>query len=306
MHPLINSFLEYTRCELNLSAHTVAAYSRDLSGWADFATNGKPEELRPLDVDLSDLRVWVAHLSRSGLTTRTIRRKVQALRAFYRYLIRRYGATSNPAADLRPGRVGKTLPVYIRPAETEAIMNDTPADPDDFIASRNHLILLMLYSTGMRTSELTGLLDADVDTARGELKVLGKRNKHRIIPFGQELSDMITHYRSLRDDLTGGPTTEFFVRPTGEPLYRKLVYNVVHSAMAGRVHSARQSPHVLRHSFATDMLNNGADLTAVQQLLGHASLATTQIYTHVTLRDLKNNYQLAHPRANQKGGNHGH
>ncbi|MDE7388015.1 MAG: tyrosine-type recombinase/integrase, partial [Muribaculaceae bacterium] len=143
-----------------------------------------------------------------------------------------------------------------------------------------------------------------VNTGRGELKVLGKRNKERIIPFGTELSDMITHYRQLRTS-GPGPDGEFFTRPDGRPLYRKLIYNVVHSSLLGSAHATRLSPHVLRHSFATDMLNDGADINAVQKLLGHASLATTQIYTHVTLRDLQHNYQLAHPRAQRKGGTHG-
>ena len=164
----------------------------------------------------------------------------------------------------------------------------------------------MIYSTGLRCSEIQGLMDKDVDTARGELKVLGKRNKERIIPFGKELSDMITTYRKLRDDTVGTTApNEFFVRESGEPLYRKLIYNVVHKALAGNTVASRQSPHVLRHSFATDMLNNGADLYAVQQLLGHQSLATTQVYTHITYRELKQNYQQAHPRALKKGGDYG-
>ncbi len=164
----------------------------------------------------------------------------------------------------------------------------------------------MIYSTGLRCSEIQGLMDKDVDTARGELKVLGKRNKERIIPFGKELSDMITTYRKLRDGTVGSTCqNEFFVRESGEPLYRKLIYNVVHKALAGNTVASRQSPHVLRHSFATDMLNNGADLYAVQQLLGHQSLATTQVYTHITYRELKQNYQQAHPRALKKGGDYG-
>jgi integrase/recombinase XerC len=178
-------------------------------------------------------------------------------------------------------------------------------DDTDETAARNTLIINMFYSTGIRCSELLTLRDADVDTSRRELKVLGKRNKERIVPFGDELARMITAYRSLRKN-GPGPNNEFFVRPDGKALYRKAIYNVVHNAMTeAGIHAARRSPHVLRHSFATDMLNNGAELNAVQQLLGHSSLGTTQIYTHVTLRELKHNYQLAHPRAQRKGGNYG-
>ncbi len=218
----------------------------------------------------------------------------------------RHGAHSNPAAELELAKADKPLPVFVRQDETNDILNEE-FDRNDFTQTRNRLIVLMLYTTGMRASELMGLLDAAVDTEKGELKVLGKRNKERIIPFGDELSEMITLYRELRDNtVPPPPADEFFVRESGEPLYRDLIYKVVHNTLAGRTVAARQSPHVLRHSFATDMLNNGADLYSVQQLLGHQSLATTQVYTHITYRELKHNYELAHPRAAKKGGDHGH
>ncbi len=303
---MLNSFLTYIRCELNLSTHTVSAYKRDLTQWIDFATGGKPETLHPFDVQPGDLRLWVASLAKEGASPRTIRRKIQALRSFFRFLMVRHGARANPAAELELAKTDKPLPVFVRQEETQAVLNDE-FDCSDFIETRNRLIILMLYTTGMRASELMGLLDADVDIKKGELKVLGKRNKERIIPFGDELSDMITLYRNLRDVTVPPPAAdEFFVRQSGEPLYRKIIYKVVHNALAGRTVAARQSPHVLRHSFATDMLNNGADLYSVQQLLGHQSLATTQVYTHITYRELKQNYELAHPRAAKKGGDHGH
>lgn len=298
----IQSFLEYIRCELNLSACTVLAYSRDLGDWADFATGGNPDSLRPDDVAVADLRTWVASLSARGLSRRTIRRKVSALRSYFRWRCARCGATSNPAAELRPARPPKELPVYVRADELNAIITDG-LDASDFEAARNELILTMFYSTGMRCSELLGLRDRDIDLNRGELKVVGKRNKERIIPFGPELSKMIANYTELRP-CGAGPDGELFTRTDGRPMYRKAVYNIVHSALEG-VHASRRSPHVLRHSFATDMLNGGADLNAVSSLLGHASLSTTQIYTHVTLRDLQHNYQLAHPRAQRKGGQNG-
>lgn len=298
----IQSFLEYIRCELNLSACTFLAYGRDLADWADYATGGNPDRLRADDVAVADLRAWVASLSARGLSRRTIRRKVSALRSFFRWRCARRGAESNPAAELRPARPPKELPVNVRADELNAIITDG-LDADDFESMRNELILTMLYSTGMRCSELIGLRDADIDLRRGELKVVGKRNKERIIPFGPELSEMITRYMELRP-CGAGPAGELLTRADGRAMYRKAVYNIVHSALEG-VHASRRSPHVLRHSFATDMLNGGADLNAVSSLLGHASLSTTQIYTHVTLRDLQHNYQLAHPRAQRKGGPNG-
>lgn len=302
MTDYVKSFLEYTRCELNLSACTVLAYENDLKAWAEFSTNGNPDQLQPFDVTTADLRTWVAHLSASGLSKLTIRRKVSALRSFYKYLCARCGATANPAAELKTARPPKDLPVYVRPDELNSVI-DSGLNASDFEEVGHQLIVSMFYSTGMRCSELITLKDSDVNLGRGELKVLGKRNKERIIPFGSELSEMIEKYRMLRPSGLG-PDGEFFTRADGRALYRKAVYNVVHSALGG-VHARRRSPHVLRHSFATDMLNNGADLNSVSKLLGHASLATTQIYTHVTLRDLQNNYQLAHPRAQRKGGNYG-
>lgn len=306
----ISEFLSYSQCELALSELTVRSYGIDLRQWADFITGGKPQTFSPADITSADIRSWLAALGRSGISQRTIRRKLQSLRAFYTFMMRRHGLDANPAADIVLSRIPKNLPVFIRPREIAGVIDAENAregkSADDFEQIRNSLIILMFYSTGIRVSELISLLDVNIDTAKGELKVLGKRNKERIIPFGKELSDMITTYRKLRDDTVGSTCqNEFFVRESGEPLYRKLIYNVVHKALAGNTVASRQSPHVLRHSFATDMLNNGADLYAVQQLLGHQSLATTQVYTHITYRELKQNYQQAHPRALKKGGDYG-
>ena len=293
---MLDSFLTYIRCELNLSVHTVDAYRRDLSQWADYATDSHPENLHPQSVTTADLRLWIAQRSRQGDSPRTIRRKVQALRAFFRFMMKRKGLLNNPAQELILAKTDRPLPVYVRQSETEAILDD-PLDFSDFKQVRNRLIIMLIYETGLRCSEVQQLKDADIDTAKGELKVLGKRNKERVIPFGAELSDMIKHYRELRNEIAGAGD-EFFVRPDGQPLYRMLVYRLVRGALTeAGVSSSKRSPHMLRHSFATDMLNNGADLTAVQRLLGHESLETTQRYTHLTYRELQQNYKLAHPRA---------
>ncbi|MDE6430526.1 MAG: tyrosine-type recombinase/integrase [Duncaniella sp.] len=310
---LIEQFLEYLRLELNYSLLTVSAYRTDLKAWADFATEGHPDTLDPLSVTTSDLRLWIGQLAAAGVTVRTIRRKASSLRAFFRFLMQRHGLPSNPASDLTLAKIPKDLPVYIRPEDTRRILEEDPDLPaDDFTAIRDRLIIDILYSTGMRCSELVGLLDVNTDTRKGELKVLGKRNKERIIPIGPSLSEAIDSYRVLRD---ASPSTSIsphdrqaplLVGRTGGPLYRRLVYRVVNRALTeGNVHASRLSPHVLRHSFATDMLNAGAPISTVQQLLGHASLASTQIYTHVTYSELKHNYQLAHPRALKKGGTNG-
>lgn len=298
---LIKSFLEYIRCELTLSAHTVIAYERDLEQWADYTTSGCPEDLDAHSVTQSDLRMWVAQLSRDGVSPRSIRRKVSAVRSFFAYLCKRHGLASNPAKELITARPDKELPVFVRTADMNNVI-DTAAD-DDFKDARNQLILTLLYTCGVRCSELIGLRDADINLHACELKVHGKRNKDRVLPFGTELQQMIIHYKTLRKS-GPGPGGELFTRPDGRPLYRKAVYNVVHEALEG-VAARRRSPHVLRHSFATDMLNCGADIDAVRRMLGHSSLSTTQVYTHVTLSELKHNYKQAHPRAQRKTTDYG-
>ncbi len=294
---LIKEFLEHLKYELNASEHTIAAYRTDLTQWRTAMTRRGRNDFAPESYTLNQLRMWVAKLGREGASPRTVKRKVQSLRSFYTYLMEHHGLLKNPAAEIVLARVPKELPVYVRPSETSEMIDGDGYDASDFEQMRNHLIVTMLYSTGMRCSELVDLQDVNVDASKGELKVHGKRNKDRIIPFGEELTDLIKSYRQLRATKGFADSDYFFVRADGRPLYRKLVYNVVHNAMLGTVHARRLSPHVLRHSFATDMLNGGAALNSVQQLLGHSSLATTQIYTHITYRDLQHNYQQAHPRA---------
>lgn len=309
---LTQEFLSHLAHELNYSELTVSAYGADLEQWALFATSGQPETLRPMEVTRSDMRQWISSLARGGCSPATLKRKASSLRAFFRYLMRTHGLAVNPMTGVTLPRQRKNLPVYVRPEETAAIL-DEPAG-DSFTSLRDKLILDLLYSTGMRCSELTGLQDRNVDTAKGELKVHGKRNKERVIPFAPALGEAIDRYRLMRDSDPAtaisklDPEAPLMVRDNGEPLYRSFVYRVVHRMLSeGGAHAARLSPHVMRHSMATDMLNSGAPLAGVQQLLGHASLTSTQVYTHVAYRDLKNNYQLAHPRAQtNKGGHYGH
>ncbi len=299
---LIDSFLTYMRCELNYSAHTVLSYSTDIYQLADYLTDAGGSkaiiaaDFDPTSVTESDIRAWIATRSAKGDSRRTLRRKIQSLRAFYRYLNLIGKSLDNPAADVVVARPTNDLPVALREEETNALL-DEPFDETDFLAARNHLMLLLLYTTGLRRAEIISLRDADADLSRCELKVLGKRNKERVIPFGNELRKEIGNFRDLRCRLGIDNAPNLLTRPDGQPLYPKIVHDVVKKALTGNVHASRTSPHVLRHSFATDMLNNGADLNAVQQLLGHNSLSTTQIYTHISYRELKQNYQQAHPRA---------
>lgn len=295
----IDNFLQYIRLEKNLSPHTVVAYGCDLEQWEQFLTSGK-EELDVKSVSVGDIRVWMLHLSKQGDSARTMRRKVQAVRSFYKWLMRQGIVSDSPAASVELARIPKRLPQLVRTQSMDELL-DQELEEDDFTQVRNRLIVMMLYETGMRRAELLSLLDRNVDATKGELKVHGKRDKDRIIPFGTELAQAIDSYRTLRDEKVKG-CEHFFVRDNGKPLYPMLVYRVVNKALQEVGVTSKRSPHVLRHSFATAMLNDGASINSVKELLGHESLATTQIYTHVTFSELKNNYKLAHPRALNKGG----
>lgn len=295
----IDNYLQFIRLEKNLSPHTVVAYRCDLEQWEQFLTSGK-EALDVKSVTTGDIRAWMLHLNKQGDSARTMRRKVQAVRSFYKWLMKQGMASDSPAAAVELARIPKRLPQLVRTSSMDELL-DQEIDETDFVQVRNRLIVMMLYETGMRRAELLGLLDRNVDTASGELKVHGKRDKDRIIPFGTELAQAIDSYRLLRDELVRG-CEHFFVKEDGNPLYPMLVYRIVHRALQEVGVTSKRSPHVLRHSFATAMLNDGAAINSVKELLGHESLATTQIYTHVTFSELKNNYKLAHPRALKKGG----
>jgi len=302
---LINEFVSYLKNELAVSALTAKAYERDLRQWEAFATSGGKRELSVNDTSTADLRQWVASLSASGVGARSIKRKASAIRAFFKYMMKRHGLKENPAADLQLARPPKSLPSVIKESQTRAILADTPP-ADDFIALRDYLIVDMIYETGMRASEIADLLDSQVNTSSRSLRVVGKRNKERAIPFGDSLANRIEAYRERRTICCPRLSTPcFFVGRKGQGIDYKTVLRTVHRALDGRVTASKRTPHTLRHSFATDMLNSGAELNSVKELLGHASLQTTQIYTHISMSELKHNYEHAHPRALKKGGNYG-
>lgn len=291
MKEAYESFLTYIRCELNLSARTVLSYTYDLRQWDCFASRILGDSYDPAKVGVNELRLWIADVVSKGVSMRSVRRKIQTLRAFYTYMMRRRGLGANPASELVPARMPRPLPRTVAPVDTARVL-DSDLDTTDFAAVRDRLVVEMLYSTGMRASELTGLRDVDVHDAACELRVTGKRNKERVIPYGDRLQRMITLYRNIRP---APLDASFFVRDDGRPLAYRHVNSIVRETFTAV--PSRPTPHFLRHSCATDMLNDGAGLTAVKELLGHASLATTQIYTHLSYSELKHNYELAHPRA---------
>ena len=295
----IERFVQYERYELNRSPHTVAAYRGDLEQFRSFLSRGGADAVEWGTVSVTDVRAWLVNRADAGDCARTLRRRVQSVRAFYQWLMREGVVADNPAAEVELARLPRRLPQYVREQNLNTLL-DTPVDASCFEAVRDHLVVALLYETGIRRAELIGLLDAAVDVSQGVLRVHGKRDKDRVVPFGPELGRWITHYRELRDATVAVQTPALLVTSTGRPMYPSLVYRIVHDNLASVGGSDRMSPHVLRHSFATAMLNHGAELNSVKELLGHESLAATQVYTHVTLSELKHNYELAHPRASKK------
>ena len=302
MNATVERFLQYLLLERNLSRRTVDLYRRDLEQWSAFATAGGGELDLP-SVTANDVRAWLMDRASRGEKPATLRLHLQALRALYRYLLRQGVVDVNPAAIVELAKLPKPLPTFVRAGTVDTVL-DADIDEQDFAQVRDRLIVMLLYETGIRLSELIGLQDAAVDTVKGELKVHGKRDKDRIVPFGSELAAAVEQYRTLRASVVP-ECGNLLVTARGKALYPSLVYHVVHNALAAAGGTGKLSPHVLRHTFASVMLNNGAELNNVKDLLGHESLAATQVYTHVTLRELQHNYELAHPRALKKGGYYG-
>ena len=283
MDATIDKFLQYIRLELNLSPHTVTAYGTDLDQWEQYLTQGK-RQLDVASVTPSDIRAWMLWLNNNGDGARTMRRKVQAVRSFYKWLMRQGVVTSSPAAAVEMARIPKRLPSMVRETSVDSLL-DSDIDMDDFEQVRNRLIVMMLYETGMRRAELIGLRDANVDTGKMELKVHGKRDKDRIIPFGTELAQAIDSYRLLRDELVRG-CEHFFVKEDGNPLYPMLVYRIVRRALQEVGVTSKRSPHVLRHSFATRMINSDKSMKEVADMLGHQKIDNTCIYAKVDVKSL--------------------
>ncbi len=296
---VIEQFLTYARYELNRSALTITAYRNDLAQLADSVAPSRDAAALSL-VTTGDLRLWLSERAGVGDSARTLRRKLAACRALWRYLAKRGLVTGDPTRDIEAAKLPVRLPQWVRPATMDAVL-DEPIDEGDFNAARDRLVVALLYETGIRRAELIGLKDAAVDNRRRELRVTGKRDKERVVPYGAELAAMIERWRALRDSelgvTTGGP---LLVTRSGKALYPSLVWQIVNRRLRAAGATGQASPHVLRHSYASALLGDGAGLQSVKELLGHQSLAATQVYTHVTMRELQHNYQQAHPRASKQ------
>lgn len=291
---MIEAFLDYLRFERNYSEHTVVAYETDLRQFGDFLKS-VGEELDYTNVDADLIRSWVVTLMDSSKST-SVNRKLSSLRSFYRFLMKRGKTTVNPLAKITGPKNSKPLPTFLRENDMDRLLDEISYG-EGFEAVRDRMILETFYATGMRLSELIGLNDADVDFSAMQMKVTGKRNKQRLIPFAGELAADLREYIIIRNETMPERSDAFFVLKNGKRMYPEKVYGIVRRNLAKVVSVKKKSPHVLRHTFATAMLNHEAELKSVKELLGHESLATTEIYTHTTFEELKKVYEQAHPRA---------
>jgi integrase/recombinase XerC len=290
------SFLQYLQIEKRYSLHTVRSYLNDLDQFFQFLVSlGLPED--PAAVTSHDIRAWIVSMLDNEYSTISVHRKISCLRVFYRYLRKEGIVKTDPLEKVVLPKRKKTLPVFIEEEAMDKLL-DTDIFGDDFAGVRNRTIIELLYLTGMRRAELIGLRDNDVDLADGSLKVTGKRNKQRIIPIVKPFISRLEEYIRIRNaNIPESKNGWFFITDKGNKLYDKYVYNTVNSYLAMVTTIEKKSPHILRHTFATHMLNRGADLNSIKELLGHANLSATQIYTHNTFEKLKKVYKQAHPRA---------
>ena len=292
-------FIQYLRYEKNYSSLTEVSYLKDLSQFETFVTQEQErEEWDILLIDRDLIRIWISELMESGLSARTVNRKLSSLKSFFKYLKRMGVIEQNPTEKVSAPKIAKKLPTFANDKELGKVLDDALAYSDDFRGCRDQFIIELLYLTGIRRAELIALKDSDIDFSTCTLRVTGKRNKQRIIPFSDATKAKLQQYIETRDTEVANKSSSFlFVKENGEPLYPRLVYSIVNRQLSDIQTLSRKSPHTLRHSFATEMLNNGAEINVVKEILGHSSLASTEVYTHVTFDELKRVYQNAHPRA---------
>lgn len=294
----IIAFETYLTAEQNRSRLTVAAYMRDLQSFLDWL--GAKSDFSPADVTQADIRAWLSAEASRGLKPVSLRRKTESLRAFFRWAMIENLSSTNPAGDVNLAKIAKKLPDIIREEDMEMLLGKSDSEfSDDFEEARTHLVLNMLYSLGLRQAELLALDDNHINFIKLEAKITGKRNKQRIVPLPEALASEIKHYQQIRDErYPGTHSNRPLICGAKGRISTKTLYNIVRNGLEG-VSTGRKSPHTLRHTFATAMLNDGSDLDAVKEMLGHRSLSTTQIYTHLSIRQLRENYN-AHPRARKK------
>lgn len=294
MMALQDDFIKYLQFEKRYSEHTIVAYKKDLDQFIHFLS----ESIGDFDViavQKNHVRSWIVKMMEDGISSSSITRKIATLRSFYKFLMKQEIIETNPVQLVKTPKTHKKLPVFVQEKSLDQLL-DLDLFSHDFTGTRDKVIVSLLYGTGIRLAELKNLLLVNIDLKGFTIKVLGKRNKERIVPFPHSMKVLLEEYLQLREEIAG--INQFLLLTSdGKQVYDKLIYRVVKEHLGKVTTLDKRSPHVLRHSFATHLLNNGADLNAVKELLGHANLSATQIYTHTTFERLKEIYNQAHPRA---------
>jgi integrase/recombinase XerC len=291
----ISSFLRYLQTERRLSDHTVRNYARDLEQFEAFLVNAY-DESRLSAAGTLHIRSWFAQMMEDGLSGRSLQRKRSTLSTFYRYARRQGWTQSDPVSKTAVPRIEKRLPSFVQQDAMRVLFEEVFGEREGFAEERDHLIFLLFYETGIRLSELIGLRLSDLNSTNGTLRVLGKRNKERLLPLREETVNVISTFMQLRQEKKGSGDGYLLCTDRGAKLYPSLVYRTVNSYLQRVTTLDKRSPHVIRHTFATHMLNNGAQLNTVKELLGHASLSATQVYTHNTIEKLKGIHERNHPK----------
>ena len=289
---MVKSFLQYIQYEKKYSSCTVFSYQNDIYQFQDFLTENYSLSIE--QTELKHIRNWILQLKSKNIESSSINRKLSALKSLFKFGLRNNHVKSNPCSKLQALKTPKKLPVFFKTNELDTALESTENAKNDFAEIRNNIILEILYQTGIRRAELIGLKDSDFNFFSLTLRIVGKGNKERIIPISKNLKEKAEDYINLKNQIFDSPY--FILTDTGEQSYPNLIYRIVKSSMGEVSSLSKRSPHVIRHSFASSLLNNGAEISAVKELLGHANLAATQIYTHTSYEQLKKTYKQAHPR----------
>jgi len=293
----IEKFLQYIKYEKGYSSHTFVSYQTDLFQFRDFVES-RSIVFEPDKIDASLIREWIISLMEDKISANSVNRKLSSLKSFYRFLKQHDLVSHNPLKKIVAPKNKKQLPKFLKEDEMENLLDGYDGlFENDFEGTRDKLMIEMFYTLGIRLSELINIKDTDIDLSRETVIITGKRNKQRLLPFGDRFKNAVSGYMQMRDEVIPGRSGNLFTKEDGEKLYPMLVYRVVNKYITMVSSLSKRSPHVLRHTFATAMLNNGAELNAVKELLGHSSLAATEVYTHTTFEQLQKIYKQAHPRA---------
>ena len=290
---MVNDFLQYLQYEKNRSSCTIRMYKLVLEQFATFINYPQQDFT---SVTTNTIREWITNLLQNDNNARSVNYKISVLKSFYHYLLLTGKIDNNPAKSVFRPKTSKPLPVFFKQEEVETAIKNVLFVHQDFVNQRDALIIALFYETGIRRAELINLKDADVDFYSHTIKVTGKGNKQRVIPFGKQLKEQIQAYQHIRNEQIPVRLPYLFILESGKQLYPWKVYQVVHSNLRQTSSLSKTSPHVLRHTFASTLLNNGADINAVKELLGHSNLSATEIYTHTSFNQLKNIYKQTHPR----------